>query len=686
MAPQGKSIISKGKTVKEAVKLALNLLNETIDQVEIEIIENESKGILGLGARPAVVRVTAGKADFRETDPEQEVRNLTLPEQASIAALLQSKQLVKPPEPEDLSGKVWVTNGRIHCKDAPDKYPLLSPGKDVRLYKNNELAEKTVIIKQSDDLRVELEEDVQAPEWELQISPDKMEASLKIVPGFRMERKLKDKAPDSYIQLEIVEKKTVVTDIDTRQVTEKLREIGVVYGVDYTEVAKACACVHPGTFVIARGTPPTPGTHGHFVPLKEVEIKKGLKERTDGTVDYREFQEFPSVERGQVLGMIEPPVPGTPGTTVTGEVVVPPEVFPLVLNEGIGVLVLEDGSRVIATEAGQPEIKLKGRTARISVVPKLLIGKDIDLEVGNIRYVGDVEVLGSVQEGMLVEAMGNVWVHQNVHSAKISSGGSVVVKNNIIGSEITSGKSTLLLAELHEILGALIPQLRQMEAAIKQLQTVSAFKVSSFSRSGLGSLIKILCDGKFKSFPVIMTSFIQKIDSGADILDADWLQLREQLHKGFVMMNASNLASVEDFSRLTDTVEQHYILSRDSDDESDCFIKAGYVHNSELYCSGDISISTRGTYHSKVRAAGSIDVEGVVRGGEIHASKGVRIGEAGTRGGVGTKIVVPDRETIQIEMAMEGTIIQVGKRMHKFSVQTPNVTARLGDDGLLIIG
>lgn len=52
------SVVEKmGKTVEEAVKLALEELNTTEDKVIIEVLEEPTKGILGLGAKPALVRV-----------------------------------------------------------------------------------------------------------------------------------------------------------------------------------------------------------------------------------------------------------------------------------------------------------------------------------------------------------------------------------------------------------------------------------------------------------------------------------------------------------------------------------------------------------------------------------------------------------------------------------------------------
>ena len=52
------SIESAGKSVDEAIFKGLQQLGISIDEVSIEIIQTETKGILGIGAKPAKVRLT----------------------------------------------------------------------------------------------------------------------------------------------------------------------------------------------------------------------------------------------------------------------------------------------------------------------------------------------------------------------------------------------------------------------------------------------------------------------------------------------------------------------------------------------------------------------------------------------------------------------------------------------------
>ena len=53
-----KSMEFSGNSLDEAIFIGLNEMGVTIDEVEIETIQSESKGLFGIGAKQAVVRLT----------------------------------------------------------------------------------------------------------------------------------------------------------------------------------------------------------------------------------------------------------------------------------------------------------------------------------------------------------------------------------------------------------------------------------------------------------------------------------------------------------------------------------------------------------------------------------------------------------------------------------------------------
>ena len=60
-----------GKTVDEAVKMALQELNTTEENVEIEVLEEPTKGLLGIGAKPALVRVSVKEIAMEENKADK---------------------------------------------------------------------------------------------------------------------------------------------------------------------------------------------------------------------------------------------------------------------------------------------------------------------------------------------------------------------------------------------------------------------------------------------------------------------------------------------------------------------------------------------------------------------------------------------------------------------------------------
>lgn len=75
MEDQAQIIEKKGKSVDEAVQAALDELNCQIEDVVVEIIEEPSKGLLGIvGKKPAVVKVSL--IDKPENDVREVLENL----------------------------------------------------------------------------------------------------------------------------------------------------------------------------------------------------------------------------------------------------------------------------------------------------------------------------------------------------------------------------------------------------------------------------------------------------------------------------------------------------------------------------------------------------------------------------------------------------------------------------------
>src|SRR5690606_8290068 len=152
---------------------------------------------------------------------------------------------------------------------------------------------------------------------------------------------------------------------------------------------------------------------------------------------------------------------------------------------------------------------------------------DVDLESGNIRFIGDLEITGSVQDGMTAEAKGTLTVRRNVYAARIAAGESINVMHNIISSDVSAGRQDMIGAQLSRMAASIGRQMKQMIEVLRQLASVPAFE-QSLARTGLGPLVKALCEGRFKELPASIGMLQRELAKGDGMLGEEWKQFALQ--------------------------------------------------------------------------------------------------------------------------------------------------------------
>ena len=182
---------------------------------------------------------------------------------------------------------------------------------------------------------------------------------------------------------------------------------------------------------IASGIAPKDGKDGRVVDrfLREARIK--LKERADGTIDYRDLGWLQTTARGDAISEIIPPLPPTDGKNVRGETVPGNTGKPAMPPIGVGVALSEDGSRLLATIDGVVLFKQD----RFLVEPLLTIESDVDSAVGNLDLIGSAIIKGDIRGGYSIKATGNITVQGRVENAFVKAGGSIQVGNGMNGGD-----------------------------------------------------------------------------------------------------------------------------------------------------------------------------------------------------------------------------------------------------------
>jgi len=184
--------------------------------------------------------------------------------------------------------------------------------------------------------------------------------------------------------------------------------------------------------LVAQGTPPKAGADGYI--YYKVKVDTGtleLAEDEHDRINYRELRLFENVREGDVLAVLMDPQPGTPGVDVFGYPIPPEAGKPARLKVGRNVELDSDEKTARALIDGMP-CKVDDR---IQVLRVYQVKGDVNYATGNIRFVGDVCIGGSVLEGFVVEAEDNVYIDRSIEKARVTAGKDISVGWAIVGKE-----------------------------------------------------------------------------------------------------------------------------------------------------------------------------------------------------------------------------------------------------------
>ncbi len=180
---------------------------------------------------------------------------------------------------------------------------------------------------------------------------------------------------------------------------------------------------------IAIGTPPVEGTNGTIKEYYEKTPPFEVKIDDNGVADYRASNYVYQIMQGDVICDITYAVPGKAGLRIDGSIAEPKKVKDVKIPKGENTEVTEDGLHLIAAIDGNLEYK----NGVFQICPVLVIPGDVDYEVGNLNFNGDIHVKGDVRENFVVRATGSIMIDGLVEAATIDAGTDLIITRGVGG-------------------------------------------------------------------------------------------------------------------------------------------------------------------------------------------------------------------------------------------------------------
>lgn len=217
------------------------------------------------------------------------------------------------------------------------------------------------------------------------------------------------------------------------EVLEALMQAGVRMGIEEDRIhAMLEEKRYNETVRVALGKPAENGIDGKYELYFDTEIHNKPRLREDGTVDYFDMKLFEMVHQGDLLAKYIPPAKGVFGYDVRGRLLAPKNGKPKSPLRGKGFTVSEDGTLYHAQIDG----KIEYCNTDLNVVNMLEIGGNVDLNVGNVTFNGDIHISGSVITGLTVNATGSIYIGGYIEGAVIKAEHDIVLKEGVNGKGI----------------------------------------------------------------------------------------------------------------------------------------------------------------------------------------------------------------------------------------------------------
>ncbi len=214
-------------------------------------------------------------------------------------------------------------------------------------------------------------------------------------------------------------------------VEDALIDFGVTKGIDRERIEKLLLRKEFGIAIqAAEGKEPVHGKARRILYHFNTNRGKPYLEMEFGRINLKELNFIENIKQGELLAELLPPIEPVDGFTVTGRILsAENDTTNVELRGGENTRLGEENERLYAECDGNVKID-RGKV----IVEPVVTVENVNYETGNIDFDGSVVVNGSVADGFVVKARGEIQVGKGVGRARLEAGGNVLLKTGMNGN------------------------------------------------------------------------------------------------------------------------------------------------------------------------------------------------------------------------------------------------------------
>ncbi|WP_446897259.1 flagellar assembly protein A [Clostridium sp. LBM24168] len=575
------------------------------------------------------------------------------------------------------NGTVKVEGGNIIVKDPKDggSPAVIRKGENMTLVVDGTEIKNQAEVFVGNKIEVVFEENEPQRQLNIYTSDDKMEAYAEVIYSPRIIYGLKDEKEREKLTLHSnIVQKTDPPKYTQKDVKEELSKNNIIYGIIEENLKEV---IEGGNkrIVIAQGKKAVDG-EDDYIETK-FEVSSSFKEDKVGNVDFKSIGLVNAMKKGEVVAVCHSGKKGENGSDITGKTIKCKNGNKISIKAGAGCS-MKDDCTVVAAIDGKPS--RKGNVFYVYQVHEL--NNDVDLKTGNICFMGDITVHGSIKEGMGIECGNNLVIDKDVERSVLSARGNIVVRGSIVASKICGGGEDVKKIKSLEHLKDFSNNMRDLVTAVNEIKMYNLFGQEKKD----GEIIKILLENKFKNVVRLCINLISDLNFQSESENHEEDDLVRLIRSKLMGIAPVNIESCTELNEIADCADSK-IEELKNTLKLPVKVVIAYCQDSSIESSGDVIITSRGEYISNITANGSIEFlkeRSVARGGYLKAKNEIKCRIVGSVAGVTTRIEVEDQGNIWADIAYHNTVFKVGVRELVLDSPSKNVHAYLKDGNIVV--